>query len=373
MKTQTIKNHEIQKLASIECNICLFDSSIAKIHLEEGVCEYCKLQEKLRANAKPHEWPNVLEKIRKSGKGKQYDCLIGISGGEDSSVLLYMAVKIWALRPLVIHFNNRSNRPEADNNIRVLTSKLGVNFIEYFVDQKEYDDLTDSFLAAGVQDADIANDIAMAKLMYSASRQYGIKYILNGHDFAHEGSSPAAWSYMDAKYVQSVYKKWTGRQLQNYPLYTFWDQIVSGFLGIKQVRPYHYMPDFNRGTVLQDLFNMGWKDYGGKHNENIYTAFVGNYLLPKKFHIDKRRTYLSAQIREGYITKEYAKEILLEPAEFDLTDLGDKAIEILALINLRKGNRSDYEKYNFKRWKPLIWLLWKMGIVAQTFYFKYTK
>lgn len=374
MKPQTIKTKESITTEGIECSRCLFDSSIAKIDLVTGECEYCTLQDQLRANAKPEDWYPILSKIKSSGKGKQYDCLVGISGGEDSSVLLYLAVRVWRLRPLVIHFNNRYNRLEANNNIRVLTEKLNVNFIEYFVDQKEYNNLTNAFLEAGLQDADIPNDIAMAKLMYTAARQYKIKYILNGHDFAREGSSPAAWSYMDAKYVQSVYKKWANKELKNYPLYTFWDQIVSGFLGIKQVRPYHYMPNLNRNETMKDLLAMGWQDYGGKHNENIYTAFVGNFLLPsKKFNIDKRRTYLSAQIREGYITKEYAKEVLQEPAQFDLDDLGDRQWEILDLVNLRKGKREEYERYNFKKWKFVIWILWKMGIVAQTFYYKYTK
>lgn len=353
-----------------ECPRCLFTEDIAKIP-ETGQCNYCDLQDKLKANADPAEFYKILNKIKNAGEGRPYDCLIGISGGEDSSILLYLAVKVWGLRPLVIHFNNRMNRPEADNNIRVITRRLNVNFIEYFVDQHEYDDLTDAFLKAGVQDADIPNDIAMAKLMYSAARQYKIKYILNGHDFAHEGSSPAAWSYMDAKYVESVYTKWTGKKLKNYPLYTFWDQIVSGLLGIKQVRPYHYMPDFDRSEVLNELKKMGWQDYGGKHNENIYTAFVGNFLLPRKFNIDKRRTYLSAQIREGYISKEYAKEILLMEPEFNITDLGPRYQEIIDLASLRKGSRDDYQRYNFKRWRLLIWVLAKLKIVPFTFYRKY--
>jgi hypothetical protein len=356
-----------------ECPKCLFTSDIAYIPLS-GNCEYCNLQDQLRAAANPELWAPLLEKIKRAGENKQHDVLIGISGGEDSSIMLYMAVKVWNLRPLVIHFNNRTNRSEADSNIRVLTKSLNVNFIEYFVDQREYDDLCDSFLLAGVQDADIPNDIAMAKLMYSAARQYGIKYILNGHDFAREGSSPAAWSYMDALYVQSVYTAWTGKKLKNYPLYTFWDQIMSGILGIKQVRPFHFMPNLDRASILQTLKAIGWQDYGGKHNENIYTAFVGNFLLPRKFKIDKRRTYLSAQIREGYIDKEYAKEILKEPAEFNLLDLGDRGPHIMKIVDYSKrGNRNNYDRYNFKKWKPVIWLLYKMGIVAKTFFYKYTQ
>jgi len=357
----------------IECRKCLFTDDIAIIH-EDGICEYCRLQDKLKMAAHVEDWDEILKDIKESGVNKQYDCLIGISGGEDSSVMLYMAVKVWQLRPLVIHFNNRTNRPEADNNIRVLTEKLNVNFIEYFIDQAEYNRLCDAFLMAGVQDADIPNDIAMAKLMYLAAKDHKIKYILNGHDFAREGSSPSAWSYMDAKYVQSVYKKETGHELKNYPLYTFWDQIKSGLLGIKQVRPFHYFPYFDRKPILNYLHAIGWKDYGGKHNENIYTAFVGNYLLPLKFGIDKRRTYLSAQIREGMIDKKYAKEILSEPASFNLNDLGDRKDHVIRLVQTSPiGSRNLYDRYNFKFWKPVIWVLWKLGIVAQTFYHKYTR
>lgn len=354
-----------------ECPRCLFDSTIAVIP-EGKQCNYCDLQDYLRQSSKEEDWWPILEDIRKSGNGKQYDVLIGISGGEDSSVLLYNAVNAWGLRPLVIHFNNRTNRPEADNNIRVLTKLLNVNFIEYFVDQGEYDDLCDSFLRAGVQDADIPNDIAMAKLMYTTARNYGIKYILNGHDFAKEGSSPKAWSYMDAKYVESVYFTHTGRKLKNYPLYTFWDQIVSGIIGIKQVRPFHYFPNADRSLILSVLKAHGWQDYGGKHNENIYTAFVGNYLLPKKFCIDKRRTYLSAQIREGYITKEQARVILAIPAEFKTSDLGPRENHILRIANMsKKGSRDNYAKYNFKRWRPLVWILAKLKIVPYTMLAKY--
>lgn len=355
-----------------ECNICLFTEDIAKIH-EDGICEYCKLQDKLRAAANPQDWNPILLKIKEAGIGKQYDCLIGISGGEDSSIMLYMAVKEWGLRPLVIHFNNRTNRPEADNNIRVLTEKLNVNFIEYFVDQAEYNRLCDSFLMAGLQDADIPNDIAMAKLMYQAAKEYGIKYVMNGHSFREEGSSPKAWSFIDYTYLKSVYKSFTGKDLVNYPLYTVWDQVLSGLLSIKQVRPFHYS-DHGRKTVLQKLKDMGWRDYGGKHNENIYTAFVGNYLLPRKFKIDKRRTYLSAAIREGNMTKEYAKEILQTPADFDLNDLGDRKDHILRLVNTSPiGLRSDYKITNFKRWKLLFWVLMKLGIFPSTAYFKYCK
>lgn len=356
----------------IECNRCLFDESIAKIHAD-GECEYCKLQDKLRSESKVEDWQPTLEKIKKKGKNGQYDCLVGISGGEDSSILLYLAVKVWGLRPLVIHFNNRTNRPEANHNIKLLTEQLNVNFIEYFLDKGEYDRLTDALLKAGVPDCDIANDVCMSKMMYSAAKDNGIKYILNGHDFRAEGSSPKAWSFIDYTYLNDIYKTYNRSDLKNYPLLTVWDQVWGAILGIKQVRPYHYS-DHNRDEVLAVLKDMGWKDYGGKHNENIYTAFIGNFVLPKKFDIDKRRTYLSAQIREGVISKSTAKEVLKTPAQFNLDDLGEDRKRVIRLVEYSpKQPRSNFKQTDFKTLKPLFWVLMKLGIFPKTAYAKYCK
>lgn len=353
-----------------ECNRCLFDDSIAKMD-SEGICEYCKLQTQLRDNANPDEWPSVLRKIKAKGEGKQYDVLIGISGGEDSSVLLYLAVKVWGLRPLVIHFNNRTNRPEADSNIKILTEKLSVNFIEYYLDLNEYNRLTDALLKAGVPDCDIANDVCMSKMMYQTAKDNGIKYILNGHDFRAEGSSPKAWSFIDYTYLNSIYKTYNGSDLKNYPLLTVWDQVWGAIIGIKQVRPYHYS-DHGRADVIAELKKWGWQDYGGKHNENIYTAFIGNYVLPNKFKIDKRRTYLSAQIREGKITKEKAKEILETPVQFNLNDLRERKNHVLHLVNHSPiRGRERFKKTNFKLYKPLFWVLMKLRIFPITAFKKY--
>jgi hypothetical protein len=362
----------LKHVTPTDCRTCLFDSSIVKI-MDDGECEMCKLQTQLRESAKEEDWQPLLYAIQKRGQGKKYDCLIGISGGEDSSVLLWLAVNKWALRPLVIHFNNRTNRPEATNNIKVITEHLNVDFVEYFTNKGEYDNLTDALLKAGVPDCDISNDVIMSKLMYTAAKDNGIKYILNGHSFREEGSSPKAWSFIDYTYLNDIYKTFVGYDLFNYPLLTVWDQIKGALLGIKQVRPFHYS-DHNRQEVISKLKSIGWQDYGGKHNENIYTAFIGNYVLPKKFGIDKRRTYLSAHIREGKMSKEYAKEILSVPAEFDLNDLGERKDHILKLVNNSPIRpRSDYKQTNFKAMKPLFWVLMKLGIFPVTAYKKYCK
>jgi hypothetical protein len=368
MKTATLFN-KVKAGGFIECRTCLFDTSMAMMN-KDGECEYCKLQTELRNQAR-EPWENVLNRIKHKGWRNKYDCLIGISGGEDSSVLLYLAVKVWKLRPLVIHFNNRTNRPEANNNIKILTEKLSVNFIEYFLDKKEYDNLTDALLKAGVPDCDIANDVCMSKMMYTAAKDNGIKYILNGHSFREEGSSPKAWSVIDYTYLNSIFKRYNGHDLVNYPLLTVWDQIKGALLGIKQVRPYHYA-DHGRQDVLKVLKSWGWQDYGGKHNENIYTAFIGSYVLPKKFGIDKRRTYLSAHIREGKMSKEQAYEILQTPSEFNLDDLGEKKNHLLHLVNSSPiQSRSNFKMTNFKMLRPVFWLLMKFKVLPVTAYRKY--
>jgi tRNA(Ile)-lysidine synthase TilS/MesJ len=356
-----------------QCNRCLFDETIATIH-DDGICNYCRLQEELALNA--GEFTSVLDEIRKKTKGKQYDCLIGISGGADSSILLYMAVKYWKLNPLVIHLDNRWNTPTANNNMKVLVDHLNVNSITFTPAKEEFDTLNDAFLAAGLPDADIPNDIAMMKLSYEIADQNGIKYLLLGHDYKREGSTPVKWTYMDSKYLNDVYFKYTGKNLKNYPLISIFDQIYYGLKGIKQIRPFHYKlisSESVRAEVMAKLRNIGWKSYGSKHCENVYTEYVGSHLLPVKFGIDKRIVYLSAQIREGMTTKENAKLLLARPSEFDFNKLGVDKDRILTLSQSPIGKREDYAKYNFKAWKPVIWVLAKLKVLPYTFYIKYCK
>lgn len=356
---------------SIQCSVCLFDSSVVKIE-SDGRCEMCHLHEQQRNQAR-EPWGKVLARIKKKGKGRKYDALIGISGGEDSSVLLYNAVKVWGLRVLAFHINNRTNRPQATNNIQILRDKLNVNFIEYFPAKDEYDELTDALLKAGTPDCDIGNDIIMSKLTFKFAKDNDIKVTLNGHSFREEGSSPKAWSFLDTTYLLDIYKRFTNKDLYYYDVLTLWDQIHACLTGMLRVSPYHYA-DHDRAEVLKTLKSCGWQDYGGKHNENIYTAFVGNFVLPNKFKIDKRKTYLSAAIREGSMTKEFAKEILKTPAEFNLNDLGDRKAHLLHLVDAYPIRpRSDYRQTNYKRLKPLLWLLVKMNVFPLSAFEKYCK
>lgn len=350
-----------------DCPRCLFTSDIATIGPKQ--CNYCDLHDELERRSDIKDLDKSLNKIRNL-RGK-YNCLIGISGGLDSCTLLWAAVKLWDLRPLVIHFDNGFNAPAAEHNMKSIVDTLGVDLIRYSVNSHEYRSLNAAFIYAGTPDADIPNDVAMTKLMYQTAEMYKIKYILNGHDFRNEGSTPAAWTYMDAEYIRSVWLcyRLLDFPLKNFPLFTFWDQIRCALKGIKQVRPFHY--PFDREKIEQRMKeNIGWEDYGAKHNENIYTAFVGSWLLPTKFGIDKRRVYLSARIRSGYITKDEAKKALEQIPWFDYSDpFCDEMRKVSNMIPV--VDRKIYGRYNFKKYRAVIWLLMKLKVVPYTFYKKY--
>jgi len=357
-----------------ECQRCLFTSDFAEIGPLQ--CEYCDLHDALEREAQSKDLGMLIEDLQlaQARNKHKYACIMGISGGLDSSTLLYTAVKHWGIRPLVIHFDNHWNAPEAEQNMTNLIQRLGVDAIKFYVNKQEYDMLNLAFLMAGTPDADIPNDIAMTKLMYETADRYGIKYILNGHCYKTEGSTPKPWTYMDARYIQDVYKTHTGKKLTSYPLFTVWDQFKYGLKGIKNVRPFHMMKD--RWRLEKEMKEeIEWQDYGGKHCENVYTEFVGAKLLPEKFGIDKRIVYLSAQVRSGLLTKQEARDIFSETSNFDMEKLNRFRFKKVAENALEKEpqSRESYNRYNFKKYKALFWILSKLKVVPTTFYVKYCK
>ena len=211
----------------------------------------------------------------------------------------------------------------------------------------------------------------MAYFMMKTADQYKIKYIFNGHDFRTEGSSPTAWSYMDAKYLKSICgDEWP----DSFPMLTFNLQLWYFFKGITQIRPLYYYP-YDSKVILSRLRQWGWKDYGGKHCENIYTEFIGSYLLPRKFHIDKRITYESALIRTG-LKKKTEVELYGFPIfdESKLVLISQRiGINVRDIMLVPIADRERYDKYNFRRYKFLLLVLMKIGIIPLTFYRKYTK
>jgi hypothetical protein len=348
----------------MECNRCLLTTDVTNI--VDGECDFCRLHDELEKQTED-EFYTILNKIKRNNER----VLIGISGGMDSSYLLWYTVTILGIKPLVLHFDNGWNADFAEYNMNKLVRELKVDLVRVYKDEY-YDRLCGALLKAGVKDVDIANDMYMADIMQQTAKRYGIKYVFNGHDFRNEGSTPLAWTYMDAKYIKSVYKWAYGTELKTKHIQTLWKQMRSG---VKQIRVFHFL-DIPEEERVNTMIKYGLVDYELKHGENDYTKFMGYYILPEYWGVDKRIVYLSAKVRSGYVTKEKAKEMLKAPtAEYNAGDWIFDAVKNTTGFDVwqykSKHTYKDFDHYNFKRFKWVLKILTKLKLFPVTFYKKY--
>lgn len=298
------------------CSRCVCDTTIAGIKFDQnGVCNYCKIHDEMekeypRGKEGQKQLKEILEKIKTKGRGKKYDCIVGVSGGRDSTFLLYTTVKL-GLRPLAVHFDNGWDSEIAVSNIKNALDKLRVDLRTLVVDWYEFRDLQKSFLLASVSDAEIPTDVGIFGTLHKIAAEEGISYILNGHSFRTEGVMPIGWTYMDGRYIESVQKKFGHYKLRTFPNFTLTDFFYYTFIKkIKTVPLLSYF-EYNHKKAEKILTEeVGWEYYGSHHHESYYTHFFQSYLLPKKFGIDKRKIEYSALIRSGQKTRQQAlKEI----------------------------------------------------------------
>ncbi|HRO41231.1 MAG TPA: N-acetyl sugar amidotransferase [Flavipsychrobacter sp.] len=249
--------------------------------------------------------PQIIEKIKKDGKGKPYDCLTGISGGVDSSYLIYKA-KEWGLRPLIVHFDNGWNSEIAVRNINNIISKTGFELFTLVVNWEEFKDIQLSYIKAGVVDLEVPTDHAIYATWFKLSKKFKINYVLNGNNYITESIMPNSWIYnkADSVNLMNIHKQFGTKELKTYPLYKPMQQLLyKNILNIEVIKPLNLI-DYNKATAKMTLINeFGWADYGGKHYESLYTKFYQAYILPEKFKIDKRKAHLSNLILAKQITK----------------------------------------------------------------------
>jgi len=260
-------------------------SDIAQID-DNGICEYCNLNRRLISESNYNTWLADVRRM-KSRRG-HFDCLIGISGGYDSSALTLLA-KDHELNPLLFHFDNGYNEEFATHNVLALASHTGFSlYVKRYSpeEQQEYNAMCRAMLMSGTPDGDVVNDMVMAHMMFDVARRYGIKYILNGHDFRTEGSTPRPWTRMDANYVVDICEKVGGFKPQLIEMLTVKDQLLQAIHGIEQLRPFYHV-SLPRHEMPRRLKAFGWQDYNLKHAENSYTRMVGYDLLPSKFNTHK--------------------------------------------------------------------------------------
>ena len=361
------------------CKKCLIGDYIPGMKIKDGICDLCRLHDRLdKQNPMDETIHYLIAKIKKAGKGKRYDCIVGISGGCDSSYLLYLATKVFKLHVLAVHLDNHWNTSQAENNMKNLVEALGVDFLRFQVNKRTYTRLNMAFLAASVPDADAPQDMAMLATWKNVAKQYKTKYILLGHSFRTEGSVPLGWSYMDAKYIQSVYRWFWGEELPTFPLATFLDHLKSALLGIKEIMPLNYI-HYRKSEAKKLLVErFGWQDYGGLRLENDYYTFVTSYLLPQKFSVDKRIIELSARVRQGWMTRKEALYKLGSPPYIPRGLMArirkEYPIELYMKDKARRTHE-DFETYHklFRRYRWLLWILAKFHLVPETFYAKYAR
>ena len=306
-----------------QCTKCILDShDYPEISFDEvGICTICKTYDDLSSRtilhkeAGKHALDQLLVEIKEYGKGKEYDCLIGVSGGVDSSYLAWLT-KEWKLRPLVSHVDNGWNTELAVSNIESLLNKLGYDLFTYVIDWDEMRDLQHAFIKANVVDIDLPFDNAFMAILYRLAAKYKIKYILSGHNTATEGYLPPNFTHnkMDSVNIRDIHKQFGTIPLKSFPIIgRIEQQYFEKVKNINIYTPLNWM-DYNKADAKKLITeDLGWRDYGGKHYENIYTRFYQGHILYEKFHIDKRKSHLSTLICSGQIKKVEALEEIMKP------------------------------------------------------------
>lgn len=255
----------------------------------------------------------IAARIRADGIGKPYDCIMGVSGGVDSTYSIYLAKRA-GLRPLAIHLDNGWDSELAVNNIERVLRKLDVDLVTVVLDWEEFRDLQVAFLRASTPDSEIPTDHAIISVLFSHASLYELRHVVTGFNVRTESHVPRAWSsgHSDWRYISAVQRRFGARKLKSYP--------HTAFLRLLWLRRWqewthilNYV-DYNKQRAKRLLAaELGWTDYGGKHHESIYTRFYQGYILPRKFGFDKRKAHYSSLICSGQMTREEAIAELQNP------------------------------------------------------------
>ncbi|WP_288217799.1 N-acetyl sugar amidotransferase [uncultured Fusobacterium sp.] len=363
------------------CNNCVMDTSDKALILDEhGVCSRCN-----EYNERILKWWNhgvghekeldkILNEIKKIGQGKKYDCILGLSGGLDSSYLLHLAVSEWGLRPFVFHVDAGWNLPVAESNIRKICNKLNVDLHIERLDFEEMRQMQIAFFKTGHAGLDAPQDHAFIAQVDKFSEKLGIKYILNGYNICTEIiANPASWNEgagptADKTYIKDVLKKHGGFKTRNY-IYTtgfkhkFWLPYVKG---VKTLQLLNYIP-FTKQKMIDTLVKeYGYEPYKQKHFEDLLTKFLEGWWLPKRFGYDIRKAQLSSLVVTGQLKREEALEILKNPP---LSEEESKELFIQVAEKLKISEQELMSYYNLPKkylnYKNNEWAF-KLGIKLYT-------
>lgn len=344
------------------CQNCVMDSTDANIKFDSnGVCDHCH---DFYVNVKPN-WltdergkmnlDEIISKIKKSGEGKEFDCILGVSGGVDSSYMLHLAVKEFGLRPLVFHVDGGWNSEVAVHNINVMIDKLGLDLYTEVINWEEMKDFQLAFFKSGVPHLDIPQDHAFIATLYYFADKHKIRYILNGGNFSTECIQyPLQWLYYgtDMVFINDILKQFGTRKMVTYPFSSvFRHKIYLKYLkGVEVIKPLNYMPYIKDEALklLEKEYN--WKPYPQKHFESRFTKFYEGYWLPERFGFDTRKVQLSSLILTNQMTRTEALKILSMPA-YDPSAIEDE----FNYVAKKLGITPEELKYYFNLPKKYYW------------------
>ena len=334
---------------------------------ENGTCKYCT-EYKLKSGLvndpeRDKKIAEIISAIKEAGKGKKYDCLVGVSGGVDSTYVALLVKKL-GLRALIVHFDNGWNSELAVKNIENIIQKLGFDLYTYVVNWPEFRDMQRAYFKADVVDIEALTDHAIYAVKHKLAKKHGIKYLISGSNVVTEGVLPPHWVHrkLDWLNIKSIHKKFGELKLKTYPKYTFTNNLYYKWIYKAQlinILDYvEYDKDKAKQTIITDL---EWKDYGGKHHESLFTKFYQAHILPEKFKIDKRKAHFSTLICSGQLTKEQAL-IELEKPLYDPLKLKEDKEFVLKKLGFTNDWFNDYLKrtpvahfnypsYTNKHWK----------------------
>lgn len=351
------------------CTHCIMDTRDPRITFDaNGICDYCN---NFNATIKPNwhtdqrgesELMALAEKIKAHGRGKDFDCIIGLSGGLDSSYAAYIAKEKMGLRPLLFHVDAGWNTDQAVGNIEKLVDGLGLDLYTEVVNWEEMKDLQTAFLRSQIADQDLPQDAAFFSGLYKFAREHRIKYVLTGANYSTECCrEPEEWGGypgIDKTLFTDIHRRFGTRPLKSFPLtdILIYKILYQRLLGMEVVKPLNLVPYIKKDAedTLEQKF--GWKRFKHKHHESRFTRFYEDYWMPRKFGYEKRRAHFSSLIMTGQMTRDAALERISRPeldeqflkGEFEyVANKLDLTVE--QLQEIFEGENKTYHSYRNKR------------------------
>lgn len=345
----------------VTCSRCVMDNTAIEIFFDEnGVCNFCKHYDEVRTKdlyndeIGQQKLDTLIAEIKEKGKNSDYDCLIGLSGGVDSSYVAYI-VKKYGLRALAIHLDNGWNTELAVANVEQLVKRLDIDLKTYVLDWREFKDIQTSFLKSSISNIEIPTDHAIWAILIKTAGKMGIPYIIAGNNVVTESIMPESWLYgsKDSRLIKAIHNRFGKVKLKTYPSLTTFNYVEYLLIrGIRWVPILNYIPYVKDEAKKYLIDELGWRDYGGKHYESIFTRFFHAYYLPEKFGYDLRKSYMSALVCSGQITREKAleelalppapKELLSQDREYVIKKLGLTEDEFQQILDAPNKTFADY-------------------------------